>query len=169
MAELMELNELRAVLEEYGRAVAEQYKANLIRDGRPTMDNGLINSIRTRVDVGDQAYEVTMTLNDYWKYIEYGTQGWFTGNPSRKFPPVSVLEHWIEVKPVIPRPDANGRIPSPKSLAFLIGRKIRDFGTQGRADLTEAKMDVTERFRERISAALGHDMENYIRKVLVSK
>lgn len=163
--ELLTFDELRAVLEEYGRAVAEQYKANLKRDGRPA-SHALEKSIKTRVMTEGQDFVVKMDLEEYWKYIEYGTAGWFTGNPSRKFPPVDALMKWIEIKPVIPRPDAKGRIPSPRSLAFLIGRKIQQFGTRGRADLTEAKMDVTEQWRARIEAALQHDMYNYIRKVL---
>ena len=160
--ELLNLDNLRAVLEEYGKAVAQQYIANLKRDGRPASGK-LEKSITTHVEVEGQDFVVKMDLEDYWKYIEYGTKGWFTGNPSRKFPPLSAIEKWIEVKPGLPKPST---IPEKKSLAFLIGRKIRDFGTQGRADLTEAKMEVTEQWRERIEAALQHDMYNYIRKVL---
>lgn len=161
---LIDFENLRAVLEDYGKAVAEQYKSNLIRDGRPASGE-LINSITTRVSAGDREWEVQMSLREYWKYIEYGTQGRLTGNPARKFPPPSAILRWIQVKPVIPRPDARGRIPSPQSLAFLIGRKIRDFGTSGRADLTEAKLTVTEQWRERIAAALGRDLRYYIEKV----
>ena len=160
--ELLNLDNLRAVLEEYGKAVAEQYKANLKRDGRPA-SHKLEQSIHTHVDVDGQDFVVRMDLEEYWKYIEYGTRGRLTGNPSRKFPPLKAIEDWIEVKPGLPKPST---IPEKKSLAFLIGRKIRDFGTQGRADLTEAKMEVTEQWRERIEAALQHDMYNYIRKVL---
>ena len=160
--ELLNLDNLRAVLEEYGKAVAEQYKANLKRDGRPA-SHKLEQSIHTHVDVDGQDFVVRMDLEEYWKYIEYGTRGRLTGNPSRKFPPLKAIEDWIDVKPGLPKPST---IPQKKSLAFLIGRKIRDFGTQGRADLTEAKMEVTEQWRERIEAALQHDMYNYIRKVL---
>ena len=158
----MELPHLRAVLEEYGQAVAQQYKDNLVRDGRPASGD-LIRSITTFVEVNGQGYEVKMSLNDYWKYIEYGTKGWLTGNTSRKFPPPAAIEHWIDVKPGLPKPST---IQEKKSLAYLIGRKIRDFGTKGRADLTEAKMTITEQYRERIAAALGADMVNYIRKVI---
>lgn len=158
----MELPRLRAVLEEYGQAVAQQYKDNLVRDGRPASGD-LIRSISTFVEVNGQGYEVKMSLNDYWKYIEYGTKGWLTGNTSRKFPPPAAIEHWIDVKPGLPRPST---IRERKSLAYLIGRKIRDYGTKGRADLTEAKMTITEQYRERIAEALGADMVNYIRKVI---
>ena len=142
MAQLIDFDELNAVLTEYGEAVKQQYIDNLKRDGRPASGD-LIQSITTRVVTGDREWVVEMSLKDYWKYIEYGTRGWYTGNTSRKFPPPSAILRWIQVKPVLPRPDAKGRIPSPKSLAYLIGRKIRDFGTRGRADLTEAKMSVT--------------------------
>ena len=167
MAELFELSNLYAVLEEYGKAVAEEYKQNLIRDGRPTQENNLIKSISTQVSVEGQTFLVTMSLEDYWKYIEYGTKGWLTGNTSRKFPPPSAIQHWIEVKPVIPRPNEDGTLPSPQTLAYLIGRKIRDFGTRGRADLTEAKMNVTEMYRSRIVAALTQDAIDYIRKIII--
>lgn len=163
--ELIGFDNLRAVLEEYGKAVAEQYKANLKRDGRPA-SHKLENSITTRVRTDNGDFVVEMDLEEYWKYIEYGTKGWLTGNTSRKFPPVSAILEWIRVKPVIPRPDANGRIPTEKSLAFLIGRKIRDFGTRGKSDLTEAKMQTEAAWRERIEQALGRDLQYYIRKVL---
>ena len=117
----MELPRLRAVLEEYGQAVAQQYKDNLVRDGRPASGD-LIRSITTFVEVNGQGYEVKMSLNDYWKYIEYGTKGWLTGNTSRRFPPPAAIEHWIQVKPGLPKP---ATIQERKSLAYLIGRKIR--------------------------------------------
>lgn len=162
MAQLIDFDELNAVLTEYGEAVAAQYKDNLIRDGRPASGD-LIQSITTRVVTGDREWVVEMSLKDYWKYIEYGTRGWYTGNTSRKFPPVSAILKWIQVKPGFPVPSS---LPKQKSLAYLIGRKIRDFGTRGRADLTEAKMSVTEQFRPRIEAALARDMTTYIRRIL---
>ena len=162
MDDLLNFDNLRAVLEEYGKAVAQQYRANLQRDGRPASGD-LERSITTRVVVDGKDFVVQMDLNAYWKYIEYGTKGWFTGNTSRKFPPPGVIFNWISIKPGFPRP---ATIPEQKSLAYLIGRKIRDFGTKGRADLTEAKMEVTEQWKDKIAEALGHDMQYYIRKVL---
>lgn len=163
--ELINLEHLRQVLEDYGKAVAEQYKGNLRRDGRPASGR-LEQSITTHVEVDGGDYVVQMDLEEYWKWIERGTKGRLNGNPARKFPPVGKLLEWIRVKPVIPRPDAKGRIPSPRSLAFLIGRKIRDYGTEGKPSLEDAKRDVTAAWRDRIEQALQHDMYDYIRKVL---
>lgn len=157
MAELLRLDNLRAVLEEYGEAVAEEYRQNLIKSDRLASER-LLRSIRTSVRVADHEYIVEMTLEDYWKYVEEDTRP--------HWPPPDKLLQWIRVKPVIPRPDAKGRIPKPEQLAFLIGRKISRFGTKGSHDLRDAKRDVTDAWRKRLEEALGHDLQFYIVKVL---
>ena len=60
-------------------------------------------------------------------------------------------------------------IPSPQSLAFLIGRAISRHGTKGSHDLEKVKDGVIPWYKEKIAIALGHDMENYIRKIVVEK
>lgn len=169
MAELLNFDNLRSVLEDYGRAVAEEYRQNLIKSDRLASER-LFNSITTSVRTERGDFIVEMTLEDYWKYIEEDTRP--------HWPPASKLLEWIRVKPVIPRPDSQGRIPSQKSLAFLIGRRIagkapdghggyKPGGTTGSHDLRDAKREINAAWRERIEEALGHDLENYIRKVLV--
>ena len=168
--ELIDFEKTRSVLEEFAEAVAQRYKDNLVASGRPTQKEAqLIPSIRTEVILGERAWEVTMTLRDYWKYVEEGVQG--DGNPQspyrnpgwKAFPHIL---HWIDIKPVLPRPNGN-KIPSQKSLAYLITRSIVQHGTQGSHDLKRAKEDVMESFKERIVDALQHDVGFYIRKVIV--
>lgn len=160
MEKLIDFTELHKVLTEYGNDVAAHYKDALSNNDH-VASKTLINSIKTAVVVGDQAYEVTMTLADYWKYVENDTRP--------HFPPPSALMKWIEVKPVIPRPLANGKLPTTKQLAYLIGRKIATVGTTGTHDLEKSKGDVFKWYQERLSAALGHDVSNYIRKVISTK
>ena len=166
--ELIDLTELQKVLQDLANDIRDNYKEHLRYNDRYTergvpsgYSKRLIDSVTTQVVVGDNAYEVTMTLNDYWKYVEDDTRP--------HFPPVSKILEWVNIKPVIPRPDANGRIPSPKSLAFLIGRAISERGTKGSHDLEKVKDGVIPMYRERIAAALGRDIENYIRKIVVEK
>lgn len=168
MEQLIDLTELQKVLQDLANDIRDNYKEHLQYNDRYTergvpsgYSERLIDSVKTQVVVGDNAYEVTMTLNDYWKYVEDDTRP--------HFPPVSKILEWVNIKPVIPRPDRNGRIPSPKSLAFLIGRAISERGTRGSHDLEKVKDGVIPMYRERIAAALGHDMENYIRKIVVEK
>lgn len=158
----MNLDNLRAVLDEMARDLAQGYKDELIRNGHYTTVGAeagkLLRTIRTQVQVGDRAYEITMTLQDYWKYLEAGTRP--------HWPPPGPLARWIEMKPVVPRPDARGRIPTVKSLEYLIRRKISRVGTEGTHDLQKTKDGIIPWYRSRLEQALGRDIENYILKAL---
>ena len=163
--ELIDLTELQQVLQDLANDIRDNYKEHLqfndryTERGVPTgYSEKLIDSVKTQVVVGDNAYEVTMTLNDYWKYVEDDTKP--------HFPPLNQILEWVEIKPVIPRPLASGKIPSPKQLAFLIGRAISEHGTKGSHDLETVKDGVIPWYKEKIAIALGHDMENYIRKLV---
>ena len=146
---------LKQVLEEYGRAVAEQYKANLRESGHGTQEDHLINSIETAVTMDDRSFKVVMDLNKYWKYLEEGTPP--------HWPPVDAIRTWISYKPVLPRPGKDGRLPTPNQLAYLIGRKIATVGTEGTHDLEDAKAAMTkEEWEARLRAALVQDVRTYL-------
>ena len=178
MDDLLDLTELQKVLQDYARDAAELYKQE-ITDGEKNASKTLLESVKSNVIVGSQEYEVTLTLAHYWRYVEYGRQGTESSPllahpgayPPGKaaFPPVDALVKWIEVKPVIPRPGKNGRIPTPKQLAYLIGRKIHREGIEPFPALYRTKQELNQRYNEKISAALGHDISNYIRKVIAAK
>ena len=170
--ELLELTELQKVLQDFATDIRDRYR-DVLANNDHIASRKLVDSIKTQVVIGDNYYEVTMTLEDYWKYVEEDTPP--------HWPPRDAILKWIEVKPIIPRPDDNGRIPSPKQLAFLIGRamagqspnqeklKNPNGGTTGTHDLAQTMEDILPWWREQISQALGHDMENYIRKIVVEK
>ena len=61
---------------------------------------------------------------------------------------------------------ANGKLPTTKQLAYLIGRKIATEGTTGTHDLEKTKTDILSWYKDKLSEALGHDVSNYIRKVM---
>lgn len=167
MEQLIDFTELQQVLQDLANDIRDNYKEHLEFNNRYTekdpsgYSERLIDSVKTQVVVGERAWEITMTLNDYWKYVEYDTRP--------HFPPISKILEWVKIKPVIPEPDAYGRIPSQKSLAFLIHRAIGKHGTKGSHDLEKVKDGVIPWYKEKISQALGHDMENYIRKIIVEK
>lgn len=154
------MTELQKVLQDFANDIRDRYR-EVLTDNDHIASRALYDSIRTEVKVGDDSFEVTMTLKDYWKYVEYDTKP--------HFPPMDAILKWIQIKPVIPRPGANGRIPTEKQLAFLIARKISIEGTTGTHDLEKTKDNIIPWYKERISEALGHDMEHYIRKVITSK
>ena len=163
--ELIQFDNLQAVLEEFAQEFKDQYRAGLLSHGRFTqygedrlVDSVDANQVSAMIQEGDEAWTVTINLNEYWKYVENDTRP--------HWPPPSAILRWVEIKPVLPHPDANGRIPSPRSLAYLIGRKISREGTTGSHDFKTAQETTIERFRVRIRVAMVRDVQNYIRQVL---
>lgn len=146
---LISLDNLAAVLQAYAEEVRELYKKNLVESDRLATEN-LLNSIETEVVRDGSAYLVTMTLEDYWKYVEYDTKP--------HWPPPAALLKWITVKPVLPHPDKNGRLPKPEQLAYLIGRKINEEGTKGSFDLTDAVTNCNRKYEQLIAEALAKDL-----------
>lgn len=157
MDELLNTESLAAVLQEYAVDVRNLYQDRLILHDRIATGD-LLNSVEVRVEYEGGAYEVKMDLADYWRYVEMDT--------APHWPPPSAILKWIKAKPVLPRPMKNGKLPTPEQLAYLIGRKIAVFGTKGHPDLTDSVQDMNAAYRERIAAALAHDVGAYIRKLV---
>ncbi len=157
MDELLNTENLAAVLQEYAVAVRNLYQDRLILHDRIATGE-LLNSVEVRVEYSGTAYEVKMDLADYWRFVEMDT--------APHWPPRAAILKWIQAKPILPRPMSNGKLPTPEQLAFLIQRKIAVFGTEGHPDLTDSVQDMNAAFRDRIAAALARDVGDYIRKVV---
>lgn len=105
------------IIEELVERIASLYRQNL----NSSRASGKLQDFQTYIDLNDQRFLISFELEDYWKYVEYGRK-------SGKMPPISAIEDWIRVKPVIPD-STSGRIPDTRQLAFLIARKIGRDGT----------------------------------------
>ena len=159
---------LHRVLNEFGEELVNQYIINLHTRSINATYN-LADSVRYEVHSGDRWMAVDISLLEYWKYVEYGRK-------AGKFPPLSSIEEWIKVKGIQPMTYTqasvkrwtqhkgvirrnDGRIPSIKSLAYLIGRKIKEEGIQPRPILTTAIDEVYRRFDEAINEAVTQDLQ----------
>lgn len=163
--QLIDFANLQAVLEEFAVEFRDTYRAELERSDRFTqhgkdrlIDSVEANTVQTMVHEGDNAWTVSINLKEYWKYVENDTRP--------HWPPPDAILRWVTIKPVIPYPDKRGRLPSPRSLAFLIGRKISQVGTKGSHDFETSREAVLARFRTRIRVAMAADVREYVRKVL---
>lgn len=141
---------LRRVLEEYGQHAETLYKYNIALAGK-NASRTLANNTKYFVKSEGVTFSVGLRLEEYWKYVEYGRK-------PGKFPPPYAILKWIEVKPVIPRPDNKGRIPKPQALAFLIGRKIATEGIKPTPVLQTTVEELNNTFLERIREALKQDI-----------
>lgn len=122
----MELTTIQNIINEFTDTLK-----SVISSNGSNASGTLSKSIKGIVKMNDKYLTVSISLEDYWKYIEYGT------NPH--FPPVDKIREWIRVKPVLPRPLASGKLPTENQLAFLIGRKISKFGTKPKPFLNNTK------------------------------
>ena len=148
---------LLRVLEDLAKDVRENYKEHLELHDR-VASGDLLRSVSTEVEVRGSTYIVWINLADYWKYVEEDTKP--------HWPPKAAIDRWIFIKPVLPRPDGNGKIPTPESLSFLIRRKISEEGTKGTHDLRDTERAVLPMYEERLLDALQRDALEYIEKVL---
>lgn len=158
---LINFTELQQVLQEYAKEAEEIYKYQISLGGK-NASRELTDTIKSKVVVGNQSYEVSLSLQHYWKYIE-------SGRKPGKFPPVKAILDWISVKPIIPRPGDNGKIPTPLQLAFAISNKIKEEGIKPYPAMATTKEELDKIYHERLSEALGHDVSNYIRKIIAIK
>lgn len=156
---LISFDNTRAVLLEYAEALQHAYLNKLI-DNDHFATCGLAQSVKYEVQMYDRIISVNFELNKYWQWVEEGRK-------PGKFPPISSILQWVLDKPVIPRPDANGRIPSPKSLAFLIARKIANEGTKGTHDLEQSSEQILTQFQNSIQEAVMLDVGSYLRTIII--
>lgn len=156
----LELPTLFACLEEYGKAVADLYRRKLLARDKVTKYSGkLTNTLKSVVTHGGGTFEVSLSLQDYWKYVERGRK-------PGKWPPRSAILQWIRVKPVAPYPGRDGRVPSENQLAFLIARKIGTKGIAPTPALAETLEELNASWLPRIEAAFGEDAAAWVEKYI---
>ena len=151
MDKLIDLPHVQAVMEEMAIAIRNEYQDNLIRNDR-IASGDLLNNIEYEVTRGDFTYTIYVKMRDYWYYVE-------NGRKAGKWPPIDNILNWIKIKPVLPRPNAEGKLPTPQQLAFLIARKIGEEGTEGTQDLRKATDTIWDTFEDRLYEAIDADVD----------
>lgn len=118
----------------------------------------LLSSLTAKVNFDDTKYEIVIEGADYGKYLEEGTKP--------HFPPIEAILQWIRIKPILPQP-YNGKLPTEKQLAFLIGRKISKVGTEG-THLFEKIIDQNN-YVERLALAIAQELTKEFDEEHISK
>ena len=154
----MEDDILLHILQQYGNLIIDSYRRKL-NEGGSNATGLLGNSLTTQVNTEDGIYEVTLQIQDYWKYLEYGR---LPGT----FPNIDAIRKWIQVKPVIPTIQSNGKIPTLEQLTFLISRKIARDGIEPRYYLNNTldEIDLTP-LEEGITRSLENKLDNELRQL----
>lgn len=149
---------VKNVLNKFGKLLVEEYR-NKLTEKNVNASKTLFNSVNYVVESNVKTFEVILNLEEHWKYVE-------NGRKSGKFPPISAIEKWIEIKPVLPRPFANGKLPTTKQLAFLIARKIGLEGIAPKPLLQQSIDDVFALMFEELEEALAKDVQTEFELIL---
>ena len=155
MDEIIKLDNLTKVLEDFAIELEAEYKRNLKEHKRIATGN-LYNTAKCEVVKGE--YLVVFHLQDYWRYVEGGrgaTKNDGDGSLRRK-----ILE-WIEVKHILPQPK-NGKLPTPEQLSYAIANKLHKKGYKGTQDLSNATDTIWDKFKEQIYEAIDKDFTSAI-------
>jgi hypothetical protein len=128
---------------------------HILKENKIDASGALSKSIKGNVKLNGKWIEISVSMEDYWKYIENGT--------SPHFPPVDKIKQWIKVKPVLPRA-INGKIPTTEQLAFLIARKISKFGTKPKPffEPTIEQFNLVNKLYEIVSEEIDKQIQNDI-------
>lgn len=151
--ETLKLTRTIEVLNEYAQAWANAYKAELIAEGKRATGD-LIRSVSGEVVFENDVYSAVLNVADYYKYVEWGRR------KGGKMPPVSAILKWVQVKPVIARPNTlTGLVPTQEQLAYAIAKSIQQKGIEPTYALRETNNATFNAFEQCLKDALTADLE----------
>lgn len=159
----LDLLNVEKILNQYADVVINKYKERLIVDNK-LCSGKLINSVKSEINLKHETYTVTLKFADYWWYVEHGRKS-VKEKPSQKQPPIYAMIDFVRNKPVIPHADKNGKLPTEKQLAFLIGRAIKENGIKPGKQLEETLEECNARYLVMLQEALNKDIDLYLVKI----
>lgn len=155
--EVLQLKNFAKVLEEFAFEFGESYKMKLIGINA---SNELSNSVELiSIVENDTKYKVVFKALSYWQSIEFGR------DIGKKAPPIEAILKWIEIKPIIPYP-YNGKLPTPKQLAFLISRSIKEKGISSKPILQNTINEMVDKFKPLFIEAIKVDLKREVTFIL---
>ena len=146
-------------LTEFGQKIVDNYKAEL--QACNYQDGQLYRTLSYSVKMDNSSWLISISLEEYWKYIEYGRR-------PGKMPPLDVIEKWIKVKQILPRPltlkSGKSVVPTIPQLSFLIARKIGRDGIRPRPFFKQSFEDAKREFLSKIADAVQQDIVESIKE-----
>ena len=142
-------------LNDFGNFIITNYKSQLEAE---QMNNGeLYRTVSYSVSTVSSGWVISVSLADYWKYIENGRRA------GAKMPPVSAIENWINVKQIVPHSMTlkSGKtvIPTIPQLSFLIARSIGQRGIPPKPLFKNSFEAAKQQFIQVIKDAITQDIK----------
>lgn len=165
MEDIINWTNLKAALDDYAAEVEEILKEK-ITVGDHIASHRLLNSLEYVVDMGNTSVSVSVSFEDYLKYLESGTKP--------HFPPIgdgqtgTGILSWVRAKNLLNKARPyNGKLPTERQLAFLIARKINQVGTEATHVLSDTMDEVNAKYELIIEDAIMKDLGEGINAILI--
>lgn len=142
-------------LNDFGQKIVDNYRAEL--EACNYQDGQLYRTLSYSVKMdNNSSWLISISLEEYWRYIEYGRR-------PGKMPPLDVIEKWIKVKQILPRPltlkSGKSVVPTIPQLSFLIARKIGRDGIRPRPFFKQSFEEAKREFLHIIEEAVLADIK----------
>lgn len=155
---------LNKVLERYADAFIKNAEANLQKNDSNASGELQRSMELNEIKIDSNKMSVTISLADYWWYVEHGTSPDYGAKKSeRKMPPIKPLIEWIESKPVPPKVEGL----TVEQRAYGLAKHIQKHGTKPHPFFNKAKEQTYKQFKDDIAEAVQMDIMAYIEDVLV--
>ena len=155
----MQWENTRAALHAYCQEAVDLIGQRLLDDDH-FASGQLIDTLSYHLEFDEDEIVAYLDHEDYLKYIESGRQ-------PGTFPPPQAIKQWIEVKPVEPYPDKNGKLPTVDQLAFLIGRKIKEEGIAPDPVIEDVIKEMNQRYETIIQEAIEEDVVDTVKAIMM--
>lgn len=142
-----------AVLKEYAETLKRKYQDQIIA-GKHIKTGNLLNHISYTFNTGATSIELVFNLEDYWKYLEFGTY-------DKKDGQVGEFINIIAT-PVIPAKTFSGNLPTMGGL-----KGITPYHMLGNATF-ETEMDIEDKLEQAIAKDLDYGINVLLVKGLAS-
>lgn len=146
------MTDLNSIALQYAQALKQQ----LIQD-KKTATGQLVASIKCEAKIEEKYYSIILNAKDYFQYVN-------NGRKAGKFPPLEAIRRWISVKPILPRPLSNGKLPTEKQLSYLIGRKIAKKGIPATNSLEKSMNSF--RLEQKVINSITEIFENKVNEII---
>jgi hypothetical protein len=177
----METDNIERYLNSFGKQVVNRSKGNLQKaKGGGT---ALEQSITFKVVTDDDGFSLQFYMNSYGTFVDKGVSGTkktqkfkdYLGKTinspykyTNKQPPPNILSKWISKKGLKGRDKKTGRFISHKSLAFIIGKKIKRDGIKSLSFFQKPLGLGFKQFGKELLANVKEDIIDTLNKTTVN-
>lgn len=154
----MRYDNLYAVLEEYGTAVAEKYRDKISAAGKDASGE-LGRTVHSYIDRNGEVITLWLSLQDYWKYLERGTRLQGPYKQQGRRPPLKPFIDWVRAKSI---PLRGKKI---EQVAWAVATSVWKHGTKPFWFLRDTLAEFPD-IDARVQEAIKRDMEVYFSELL---